>query len=117
MNDLPNTPDPSDCLQITVIEFVNRGQNWKDWEVVHVCHTFQGVRNQLGLTLATCHFTQDKVFNVKSFCKFYFWSLEHLQEKSKSCVKTRLQRLVIGARRRGFFDMREVDNSLMRNRQ
>ena len=43
MKDLPNTPDPSDfflCSQITVIEFVNKGQNWKDQEVVHIWYTF-----------------------------------------------------------------------------
>ena len=44
MNDLPNIPDPSNfvlCLQITVIEFVNKGRNWKDWEFVHIWYTFQ----------------------------------------------------------------------------
>ena len=47
MNDLPNTPDPSDfvlCLQITVIEFVNKGRNWKDREVVHIWYTFQIIK-------------------------------------------------------------------------
>ena len=43
MKDLQNTPDPSDfvlCLQITAIEFVNKGQNWKEWEVVPIWNTF-----------------------------------------------------------------------------
>ena len=43
MSDLLNTPDPSDfvlCLQITIIECVNKGRNWKDREVVHIWYTF-----------------------------------------------------------------------------
>ena len=44
----PCTPNPSDfvlCLQITVIEFVNKGQNWKDREVVHIWYTFQELQS------------------------------------------------------------------------
>ena len=44
INDLLNTPDSSNfvlCLQITVIEFVNKGQNWKDREVVHIGKHFR----------------------------------------------------------------------------